>query len=251
MAGGDLEERLRSILGLSGYEARAYLTVLRGARRPRDVARAAGIPPQRVYDVLEKLASRGLLARAPDGGYEPVPPREALGRIAEQLLLDAARRGREIRGLAEELEKTAQGAAEEYTVMLAGLEAGIAAALEALSSCSEPPVFTVYKAAEKAGELEPLLEPLLQLLSKRGGIILVYPEAPRPPEIVERLRRSGVQVIDACEAVMDMMIACGHVIIGVPSSSNDALVLVIKNRLFAEGLRQRLLNTAASQSRQH
>jgi sugar-specific transcriptional regulator TrmB len=61
----DLSERLVA-LGLNGYEARAYLALLRreGAT-PAEVARVAGLPRQRVYDVLRTLAERDLVMVVP------------------------------------------------------------------------------------------------------------------------------------------------------------------------------------------
>ncbi|NOZ88332.1 MAG: hypothetical protein GXO15_00200, partial [Crenarchaeota archaeon] len=98
----EAERQLRELLGLSGYEARAYLALLRGARRAREVAREAGIPPQRVYDVLGRLEQRGLAVREGDE-WAPVPPGDALRRHAERLLLEARARARLIEELAERL----------------------------------------------------------------------------------------------------------------------------------------------------
>lgn len=48
-------------LGLSGYEAAVYLALLgRGGIAPSEIATRARIPRQRIYDVLESLAGKGL-----------------------------------------------------------------------------------------------------------------------------------------------------------------------------------------------
>ena len=48
-------------LGLNGYEATVYLALLaRGGLTPTELATRAKVPRQRVYDVLESLASKGL-----------------------------------------------------------------------------------------------------------------------------------------------------------------------------------------------
>lgn len=50
-----------SELGLSGYEAAAYLALLgRGGVAPTELASRARIPRQRIYDVLETLSGKGL-----------------------------------------------------------------------------------------------------------------------------------------------------------------------------------------------
>lgn len=53
-------------LGLTGYEARAYLALLRRPGRvAADVARESGVPRQRIYDVLAGLVERGLVRALP------------------------------------------------------------------------------------------------------------------------------------------------------------------------------------------
>lgn len=48
-------------LGLNGYEAATYLALLsRGGMAPAEVATRARVPRQRIYDVLESLATKGL-----------------------------------------------------------------------------------------------------------------------------------------------------------------------------------------------
>lgn len=58
-----MEEHLDSLsaLGLSGYESAAYLALLsRGGLTPAELATRARLPRQRIYDVLETLATKGL-----------------------------------------------------------------------------------------------------------------------------------------------------------------------------------------------
>ena len=53
-------------LGLTGYEASAYLALTRrGQATGAEVARLAELPRQRVYDVLGRLVARGLAAATP------------------------------------------------------------------------------------------------------------------------------------------------------------------------------------------
>jgi HTH-type transcriptional regulator, sugar sensing transcriptional regulator len=64
-------ERPRTIgqltrLGLTSYEARAYVALMgRGSFTAAQVARAAGVPRQRIYDVLGSLVEKGLAAARP------------------------------------------------------------------------------------------------------------------------------------------------------------------------------------------
>ena len=72
-------------LGLNTYEAAAYVALLsRPEMAPADVAARAGIPRQRVYDVLRGLEIKGLCT-VRDGsprGYAAVDPKIALDLLA-------------------------------------------------------------------------------------------------------------------------------------------------------------------------
>ena len=53
--------------GLNGYEAKAYFTLLAaGESKAGDVARKAGVPQSKVYDVLDRLASKGFVEQTED-----------------------------------------------------------------------------------------------------------------------------------------------------------------------------------------
>ncbi len=74
-------------LGLTGYEASAYLALIRrGQASGAEVARLAGLPRQRIYDVLDGLVARGLATATPGRPvrYAAAPPADALGRLLEE-----------------------------------------------------------------------------------------------------------------------------------------------------------------------
>ncbi|WP_370150440.1 TrmB family transcriptional regulator [Streptacidiphilus sp. EB129] len=78
----DLEE-----LGLTNYEARVYLALIRrDVFTAAEVAREAQVPRQRVYDVLEGLTRRQLAVLHPGrvAGYSAVAPEVAVDRLMEQ-----------------------------------------------------------------------------------------------------------------------------------------------------------------------
>jgi sugar-specific transcriptional regulator TrmB len=100
-------------LGLTGYEARAYLALTRrGLATGAEVAKLARLPRQRIYDVLEGLVERGFatIKAGRPLRYSAVAPGEAV----ERLLAD---RRREL----DEAERLASDAAERLT---ATFEAG-------------------------------------------------------------------------------------------------------------------------------
>jgi len=74
-------------LGLNTYEAAVYIALLgRPESAPADVARRAGIPRQRVYDVLSTLHSRGLCAIRSSNPktYAAVSPKRAFELLAQE-----------------------------------------------------------------------------------------------------------------------------------------------------------------------
>lgn len=76
-------------LGLSNYEAKAYVALAGGGAMTADeVAAESDVPQGRVYDVLNSLVDRSL-ARADDGRprtYVHVEPEEAVDRLRTQCL---------------------------------------------------------------------------------------------------------------------------------------------------------------------
>jgi HTH-type transcriptional regulator, sugar sensing transcriptional regulator len=79
----DSTERLVE-LGLTTYEAKAYLALVRrDASSAAEVARLAGIPRQRIYDVLATLVQKGLATQRPGSPtrYSAVSPEFAIERL--------------------------------------------------------------------------------------------------------------------------------------------------------------------------
>jgi HTH-type transcriptional regulator, sugar sensing transcriptional regulator len=67
-------------LGLTQYEARAYLALIRrDGSTPAEVAKVAGVPRQRIYDVIDSLAAKGLVSERPGRAakFAATPPAEA------------------------------------------------------------------------------------------------------------------------------------------------------------------------------
>jgi HTH-type transcriptional regulator, sugar sensing transcriptional regulator len=74
-------------LGLTRYEATAYVALTRrGQATGAEVARIAGLPRQRIYDVLDALVARGLATVTPGrpSRYVAASPDEALGKLLAQ-----------------------------------------------------------------------------------------------------------------------------------------------------------------------
>jgi hypothetical protein len=76
-----------TVLGLTSYEAAAYVALLgRPELSPAEAASRGNIPRQRIYDVLDSLATKGLcVARdTPPKVYAAIDPRTAFDGLAQE-----------------------------------------------------------------------------------------------------------------------------------------------------------------------
>lgn len=123
-------------LGLSQYESRAYVALVRSPKvTAYELAKQSGIPPSKVYEVLERLRVKQLVAVVEAGGsprYVPLEPREAIARYRRTYddLLD---------GLEERLEGvySADPVGTGYVWNLQGREGILAKAAEMIEGASE------------------------------------------------------------------------------------------------------------------
>jgi HTH-type transcriptional regulator, sugar sensing transcriptional regulator len=113
-----------SDLGLTNYEARVYIALTRrGSSTAAETARVAGIPRQRIYDVLASLVTRGLAASRPGQvtKYVATPPDEAVEHLVSDHRQRLEQLERESRVLAESL-KPSFDAGQEHTDPLEYIE---------------------------------------------------------------------------------------------------------------------------------
>jgi sugar-specific transcriptional regulator TrmB len=80
-------DRLR-VLGMSLYEARIYVGLLRhGPQNGNEVSKSAGIPSSKVYSTLERLASKGIVHMVRTGSgtqYICISPAELVNRFRNE-----------------------------------------------------------------------------------------------------------------------------------------------------------------------
>ncbi len=79
----DMVERLVR-LGLTQYEARAYVALIRrDGSTPAEVAKVAGVPRPRIYDVIASLVAKGLVSERPGrtAKFAATPPEEATSTL--------------------------------------------------------------------------------------------------------------------------------------------------------------------------
>jgi sugar-specific transcriptional regulator TrmB len=93
-------------LGLTSYEAKAYLALLRrDSSTAAQAARLANVPRQRIYDVLASLVDKGLASTRPGqvAKYAAIAPELALERLVSDQRDKLAELERETAALVEEL----------------------------------------------------------------------------------------------------------------------------------------------------
>src|ERR1700676_277220 len=96
---GELDLQSLLDLGLTGYEASAYVALTRRGRATgAEVAQIAGLPRQRIYDVLGGLVSHGVATITPGrpARYTAVPPATALEQLLDRQRARLVRLEREV-----------------------------------------------------------------------------------------------------------------------------------------------------------
>ncbi|MGC9071351.1 MAG: TrmB family transcriptional regulator [Acidilobus sp.] len=234
----DVEARVRAVLGLNKYQASAYTVLLKsGPMRAQEVARAADIPQQRVYDTLRSLVEMGLVIER-DGAFEATNPVESLGLFAKREIASALARAGDIERLAQDLQALRGSAlARPVVMMLKGMASVMGAALREVADCDERPLFIAYKVFDRLGQLLPVLRALASQAGPGTRVILPRGYLEKYAQYKVEFERYGLLFTESDLAFIDLMIACDTVIIGVPYLS-DVIAVMIKDKEFAEGLRK-------------
>jgi len=232
--------RLKEIVGLNTYEARAYLTLLKlGEARPLEISKEASIPHQRIYDVLRSLEAKGFIVEK-SGMYMPVDPTESFKAVSSRILMEANIKAKEIEELGKSIEKIAERSRnEEGLAIIKGLINSIAEAISLTKTCDEAPSFMTYKAAERVLEYWYIFKDLVNALPEKTKIIIPA-NIDVPRSIVNELKKRNVQLHRSAFSILDFMVACDTVIIGLPSGEKDVVSVIIKNRAFAKAIKERL-----------
>ena len=106
MDNGDFVAQLTR-LGLTSYEAKAYLTLIRrDSFTAAQVARQSGLPRQRIYDVLGSMVQKGLAVARPGNvvKYAATPPDVAINQLLAVQREDLSRTESAARSMVADLE---------------------------------------------------------------------------------------------------------------------------------------------------
>lgn len=195
-------------LGLTQYESQAYVSLLGNPRvTAYELAKQSGIPPSKVYEVLERLRAKQMVGVVETGGsarYVPLEPREAMSRYRRTYddILDR---------LEDRLEDiySAEQAGGSYVWNLQGREAVFVKALEMIDASRAEVLLAVWP------DEAPRLEPYLVAADHRGvavgvclygegdpGVGVVYHHPTDPVVIRDQGSRRMVLVTDSAEALV-------------------------------------------------
>lgn len=192
-------------LGLSTYEARAYLVLLGHPQfKAPELASRAAIPKQKIYDVLDKLVEKGLAVVAPGRTklFAAVDPADAIPNLiarhrkaVEQELAQLTQLGT---GLAEELRrlshrgKAPQVGLQYVKIVMDPIQAGLRYRELLAQVCTQLEEFVCAPYAAT-----PLEADLLEQARQRGvrcRLILEESTAEQLSDVLPALVRSGVEL---------------------------------------------------------
>ena len=234
----ELLDKLRSILGLNLYEARAYLALLRGAKDYKTVSSLGRVPMPRVYDVIKSLESKGIVLK--NGGfYRPVGVEVAASMVALKLKLEAYKRAEAIieagKALANTIAETIKlgrpGESEGRVELLEGFESILARFSEELVSASK-----VYLVVKKAAKFRDLFLLQIESLPKRPKTLraIVQASVDLDKESLNRAREAGLELRTVEYVPYDTLVSdSGTIIIGFPDPLSQLdrrpVALVVKS----------------------
>ncbi len=188
---GPLVDQLRAI-GMSGYEAKAYLTML-AAGRPLngyEVAKESGVPRSTVYQTLSKLVNRGAafevkLVDSAGTHYIALAAESLVSRVRREFTLTLDR-------LSESLPLVARAPQASLVHHIEGRAQAIERALDLIEQAEEDVFVSAWP-----DEAEDLL-PLLRKAERRGLSVVVMSFG----ELSEPVGRSYVHRFSAPEVVL-------------------------------------------------
>ncbi len=232
-------ELVQSGLGLTRYQARAYVAVLQGYRTAREIAGRARIPVTRVYDTLERLAEMGLVQRTGQG-YVALEPRAAVKAGLQVLRSRFDEEFHERERLLAEFLRVVEGwevlGEQEFdAAVLNGLGPVIAKTHE-LCMRGGRLLFAVRKAVKLKHEFMRVVE---QLHGKEVVFIL-HPSVQTSDEDRAFFERVGARVAISSAVLLDILVTdAGEALLGLPLDEEPVAVWV-RHRGFAGSLLEAL-----------
>ena len=143
-------------LGFSQYEISCYLSLL--AKHPSNgsqLSRLSGVSRSRIYDVLQKMARKGLVLEVENGLFVPLPADELIKRLRSQFETNLA-------ALEKQFEVVAQESEYEYIWSIRGYAAVLNKAVTMIAAARREIYVRVFPRTGR------VLEAHLQAAVRRG-----------------------------------------------------------------------------------
>lgn len=228
-------------LGLSQYEAKLYFALLKqGRQNGNELSRTSGVPSSKVYAMLERLASAGIVAQMRQGHtveYVGIAPRDLLHKLRERYM-------EPLGYLEKALPKVVSPDPEPETVQLGSLDAILDSAKALLRHVEHEVYLSVWRST-----LEPLLGDL-EAASQRNVRIFGMLYGGEPPGFGSWLQHSYQEtvfsrisgrmltiVVDAEEAIIAHLPENGEP--GAVRTRNPTLCLVTEEYMIHDQTLQR------------
>ncbi len=117
-----LISRLKNILHLTEYEARAYLAlIMHGSMTVGELSKLSGVPRAKCYETVRNLVRKGMvvMVSSKPAKYAPLPAEEGIANRMEQLKREIERKAMEAERLLDEIrEISGQGSIREAQMMI-------------------------------------------------------------------------------------------------------------------------------------
>lgn len=236
-------EILQRAFNFNRYQARAYVAVLKGACRPKEIARTAKIPVTRVYDILTSLSEDGLVQKTGQG-YVALEPLHAFTNLLQQertklenAFEEKKRSVNNVLPLLHKLRKKRIDATD--AAILRGLPPLVVKLLEIVSSSNEF-VFAVRKAAKLKEEFKRVVG----RFSGKKFVFILHPSVEVSEEDWSFFKGISATVFTSHAVLLDVLVSDGgEALIGLPLD-DEPVVVWVKDFGFSSSLLRSLLELA-------
>ncbi|MCX8201698.1 MAG: helix-turn-helix domain-containing protein [Candidatus Caldarchaeum sp.] len=236
---------LRENFGLNRYQAKAYVSVLKGAAKPKEIARRSGVPVTRVYDVLESLCELGFIQKS-GNGYVALDPSHALANFVrqERERIEAAfeEKTKNLKHVLSLLNKVKARVSEEADASILRGLSPVAVKLLEMTNSSDEFVFAVRKAAKLKEQFKKLVEGLVG----KKIVFILHPSVEVSEDDSSFFKKIGAEVFYSNAVLLDVLVTKGgEALIGLPLD-DEPVVVWVKDVGFSSSLMRSLLELVGS-----
>jgi len=236
----EIIKKIKDSLKLNKYETNAYITLIKlGKAKPVDIAKNSNIPVQRIYDILKNLQKKGLITAVGENYFEIVDPASSFQIIAQNIIVDASIKARELESLGKALSNITKTKVFDEVKIIYGVKETIGNTITIVKNCNENLFFMVYKVLDKLVDLWPLLYEIIST-TKSGATLLIPYDTKIEQKYIEESEKHGFRIMKSQTVFMDLFVGCNTVIIGLPSPTYEVVSIIVNNEDFSKALKSRI-----------